>query len=153
MPDVEPYMAFAAHVALRLTCNHEGYLPLWQEQLGDVWREPKPKHTFPVLDGEAERWNVRAAIDAVVAQAYGLNRDQYEHVLHSFDRSSGPNPYTDICLEKWDELHAIGLEAFTRKYDPYHDIPLVETLPKPVIELKLPEAESSGKPDFLGNLL
>ncbi|MCA0454914.1 MAG: hypothetical protein LCI00_13150 [Chloroflexi bacterium] len=146
--------SFFVHSALRLICNHEGYLPLWQEQLGDVWREPKPKHTFPVLDGETERWDVRAAIDVVVAQAYGLNRDQYEHVLRSFDRASGPNPYTGICLEKWDELHAIGLEAFTRKYDPYHDIPLVETLPKPVIDLKLPQNDSKDVPrDLFGDPL
>jgi len=137
---------FLAHSSLRLSCNHAGYAPLWQEQLGDAWREPKPKHTWPVLATEAERWDVRAAIDVVVAQAYGLNRDQYEHVLHSFDRASGPNPYTGICLEKWDELHRIGLDAFTRKYDPYHDIPLVETLPKPVIDLKLPGEQDVAEP-------
>ncbi len=154
VPDLGRVWLFLTHSALRLTCNHEGYLPLWHEQLGDAWREPKPKYTFPVLDGEAERWEVRAAIDAVFAQAYGLNRDQYEHVLHSFDRASGPNPYTDICLEKWDELHTLGLEAFTRKYDPYHDIPLVETLPKPVIDLKLPQNDSKDVPrDMFGDPL
>lgn len=152
VPQLEGLSVFLAHAALRLVCNHEGYFPLWQEQLGDVWREPKPKYTFPVLDEDAERWEVRAAIDAVVAQAYGLNRDQYEHVLHSFDRASRINPHTDLCLAKWDELHAIGLEAFTRQYDPYHDIPLVETLPKPVIDLKLPspphpEGEGTGVRD------
>jgi len=146
VPTVDKVGGFLAHCALRLTCNHAGYAPLWQEQLGDAWREPKPKHTWPVLETEAERWDVRAAIDAVVAQAYGLNRDQYEHVLRSFDRASGPNPYTGICLEKWDELHRIGLDAFTRKYDPYHDIPLVETLPKPVIDLKLPGEQDVAEP-------
>ncbi len=30
---------------------------------------------------------------------------------------------------------AIGLEMFTRKYGPCWDVPLVESLPKPVIEL------------------
>jgi len=146
VPAVDEVGGFLAHSALRLTCNHAGYAPLWQEQLGNAWREPKPKHTWPVLATEEERWNVRAAIDAVVAQAYGLNRDQYEHVLHSFDRASGPNPYTGLCLEKWDELHRIGLDAFTRKYDPYHDIPLVETLPKPVIDLKLPGEQDVAEP-------
>ena len=148
VPAIDGVEVFLAHSALRLTCNHAGYAPLWQEQLGDAWREPKPKHTWPVLETEAERWDVRAAIDAVVAQAYGLNREQYEHVLRSFDRASGPNPYTGICLEKWDELHRLGLDAFTRKYDPYHDIPLVETLPKPVIDLKLPgdQPELSAEP-------
>jgi hypothetical protein len=35
----------------------------------------------------------------------------------------------------FDELKAIGLDEFARKYDPYYDIPLNENLPQPVIEL------------------
>jgi hypothetical protein len=42
-----------------------------------------------------------------------------------------------------DELHAIGLEDFVKKYDPYHHIPLVETLPAPVIALPDIEANPS----------
>ena len=142
---------FLSHCALRLTCNHAGYASLWAEQLGDRWREPgKEPFTWPVLATEEERWEVRSAIDAVVADAYGLSRDQYEHVLHSFDRASGPNPHTDICLAKFDELKAIGLEAFTKKYDPYWDIPLVESLPKPVIDLPLPSEEPSGRQTTMG---
>ena len=136
---------FLSHCALRLTCNHAGYASLWKEQIGDAWRElDKAPFTWPVLTSEEERWEVRSAIDAVVADAYGLSRDQYEHVLHSFDRASGPNPYTEICLEKYDEFKAIGPDAFTKKYDPYWDIPLVESLPKPVIDLPLPNPERSG---------
>ncbi len=132
------------HWSVRLSCNHTGYEPLWHEQLGDAWREPgKERFTWPVLATGGERWEVRSVIDAVVADAYGLNREQYEHVLRSFDRASGPNPHTDICLAKFDELNLIGLDAFTRKYDPYWDIPLVETLPEPVIELPIPRDESS----------
>lgn len=126
--------SFAAHAALRLTCNHEGYAPLWQEQLGDAWHEPKPRHTWPVLVSNDERWAVRAAIDAVVADAYGLDRDQYAHVLSTFSHKSYPKA-PELCLAAFDELKAIGLEAFTRKHDPYWDIPLNESLPKPVIAL------------------
>jgi hypothetical protein len=75
---------------------------------------------WPVLAGDDERWAVRAAIDAVVADAYGLSRDQYA---------------------RFDELKQIGLDAFTRNYDPYHDIPLNENLPQPVIDLPIPTAE------------
>ena len=39
----------------------------------------------------------------------------------------------------FDELKAIGLEAFTKKYDPYWDIPLNENLPQPVIDLPIPD--------------
>jgi len=66
-----------------------------------------------------------------------------------------------LCLAKFDELTETGLEAFTRKYDPYWDVPLVETLPKPVIELpKTPEVEGRkvsekqaayGETDLFGN--
>jgi hypothetical protein len=123
-----------AHSALRLSCNHSGYAPLWREQLGDAWREPKPPFTWPVLATDDERWEVRAAIDAVVADAYGLSRDQYAHVLSTFSHKSYPKAPA-LCLAKFDELKQTGLEAFTRQYDPYWDIPLNESLPQPVIEL------------------
>jgi hypothetical protein len=136
-------VSFLAHSALRLTCNHEGYAPLWQEQLGDTWREPTPRHTWPVLAGNDARWKVRAAIDAVVAGAYGLSRDQYAHVLASFSHKSYPKA-PELCLAAFDDLQASGLEAFTRQNDPYWDVPLVETLPKPVIDLPVPALPTEG---------
>lgn len=140
--------AFFAHSALRLTCNHAGYTTLWQEQLGDVWREPKPKHTWPVLATDDERWEVRTAIDAVVAEAYGLTRDQYEHILTTFSHSSYPQA-PQLCLAKFDELNNIGLEKFTKKYDPYWDVPLNEELPKPVIDLPIPNQVAEA-PNLFG---
>jgi hypothetical protein len=128
---------FFAHSALRLTCNHAGYAPLWREQLGEVWREAGTAFTWPVLSGDDARWVVRAAIDAVVAHAYGLTRDQYAHVLSTFSHSS----YKDAprqCLAAFDELESLGLEAFTKNHDPYWDIPLNENLPQPVIDLPIP---------------
>jgi hypothetical protein len=125
------------HSALRLTCNHAGYAPLWREQVGDTWREPRPLHTWPALDGDDARWAVRAAIDAVVADAYGLSREQYAHVLSSFSHRSYPRA-PELCLAAFDELKTIGLDAFTRKHDPYWDIPLNEGLPEPVIDLPIP---------------
>ena len=146
-----------AHSAFRLTCNHAGYEPLWREQLGNAWREPKPPFTWPVLQGDDERWAVRAAIDAVVADAYGLSREQYAHVLSTFSHRSYPKA-PELCLAMFDELKAIGLEAFTKKYDPYWDIPLNENLPQPVIDLPIPdhlgtEAEplplaAEGQPEY-----
>ncbi|BDA73998.1 unknown protein [Calothrix sp. PCC 7716] len=127
---------FLTHSALRLTCNHIGYFPLWQEQLGETWREPKPSFTFPVLATDDERWQVRAAIDAVVADAYGLNREQYTHILSTFSHKSYPKA-PQLCLACFDELQSIGIEAFTKKYNPYWDIPLNENLPQPVIELPI----------------
>ena len=89
-----------------------------------------------MLAGDDARWAVRAAIDAVVAQAYGLDREQYAHVLSTFSHKSYPKAPA-LCLARFDELAEIGLEAFTRKWDPYWDVPLNEALPEPVIELPL----------------
>jgi hypothetical protein len=133
-----------AHNALRLSCNHAGYAPLWQEQLGGEWREfAKKKQTWPVLQGDDSRWTVRAATDAVVANAYGLPRDYYEHVLASFSHRSYPKA-RELCLAAFDELKKLGIDAFCKKHDPYWDIPLVTRFPEPVIELKVP-AKAAGK--------
>ena len=93
--------------------------------------------TWPVLAEDDERWAVRAAIDAVVADAYGLTRDQYAHVLSTFSHTSYKKA-PELCLARFDELKKLGLEKFTRKYDPYWDIPLNENLPQPVIDLPIP---------------
>jgi hypothetical protein len=136
----ETVRRFAAHSALRLTCNHAGYAPLWKEQFGDTWREAgKNPLTWPVL-ADDERWAVRASIDAVVASAYGLSRDQYAHVLSTFSHASYRRA-PELCLARFDELKQIGLEAFTKKHDPYWDIPLNDNLPQPVIDVPIPEAD------------
>ena len=133
--------SFLGHAALRLTCNHAGYAALWQEQLGCEWRETRPLHCWPVLPDDHSRQDVRAAIDAAVAHVYGLTRSQYEHVLSTFSHRSYPDAPA-LCLARFDEYAVIGAAAFTRKYDPYWDIPLVESLPQPVIELPGVEAHA-----------
>jgi hypothetical protein len=142
------YHTFPVHLALRLSCNSASYAPLWGTQVGDTWREPNPPFTWPVLTSDDDRWQVRAAIDAVVAEAYGLSRDQYTHVLSTFSHKSYRQAPT-LCLAKFDELKQIGLDAFTKKYDPYWDIPLNESLPKPVIELPIPAGE--GERNLFGD--
>lgn len=128
---------FLAHTALRLSCNHSGFADLWAEQVGKCWREPKPEYEWPVLSAEDTRWECRAAIDAVVADAYDLSRHQYEHILSTFSHASYPKaPY--LCLEAFDELREIGIDAFCQKRDPYWDIPLNENLPQPVLDLQIP---------------
>jgi len=143
-PDVCSAAPLLVHLTLRLVSNHSGYAPLWREQLGDAWREPaKPPFTWPVLAGDDERWAVRATIDAVVADAYGLSRDQYAHVLSTFSHASYRKA-PELCLARFDELKQLGLDAFTRKYDPYWDIPLNGNLPQPVIDLPLPGESMDG---------
>lgn len=126
-----------SHSALRLICNHAGYSALWREQVGEAWREPKPAFTWPVLEEDDARWAVRAGIDAAVADAYGLNREQYAHVLSTFSHKSYAKA-PELCLAAFDELKEIGLDAFAKKHDPYWNIPLNESLPKPVIDIPMP---------------
>jgi hypothetical protein len=132
-------IGFIAACTLRLSCIDSSYAPLWRDQFGTEWRESSPRDTWPVLAGDDARWAVRAAIDAVVAQAYGLTRAQYAHVLGGFSHKSYPKAPA-LCLERFDELARDGMDAFVRRWDPYWDVPLVETLPKPVIELRVPAA-------------
>jgi hypothetical protein len=112
----EPAARLLAHVALLLSCHHAGYAPLWREQTGQRWRDP------PLPDARA-RWQLRAAADAVVADAYGLTRPLYEHVLRGFSHKS----FTDapaLCLGAFDLLQIQGVAAFCREHDPLANIPL-----------------------------
>lgn len=120
-----PRSKLLAHAALRLTCNHEGYAPLFREQLDE---RASTQRKWPALAGDDERWEVRAAVDAVVADAYGLSREHYAHVLASFSHKSHPKAGAK-CLAAFDELQKVGLEVFAREHDPYGDVPLVFTLP------------------------
>ena len=66
------------------------------------------------------------------------------HILSTFNHKSHPNA-AEVCLARFDELKSFGLEAITRKHDPYWDIPLNENVPQPVIELANPdEAKASS---------
>jgi hypothetical protein len=53
------------------------------------------------LSGKPADWALRANIDALVAHAYGLNRDQYEHLLRSFSHKSYPEAPV-LCLAAFD---------------------------------------------------
>jgi hypothetical protein len=108
---------FLAHAALRLSCNHMGYLDLWLEQAGgDMVGGPDA--------------GLRAGIDAVVAAGYGLTRNQYAYVLSSFSHRSHPDAPA-LCLAAFDELKARGLAAFCRQHDACRDIPPVTVRARP----------------------
>jgi hypothetical protein len=143
-PRLQGHCGILVHGSLRLLSNHAGFACLWREQLGDTWREPGKKPlTWPVLPGDDERWEVRGAIDAVVAAAYGLSREQFAHVLSTFSHASYLKA-PELCLARFDELKSIGLDAFTKKYDPYWDIPLNENPPKPVIDLPMTDDQEAS---------
>jgi hypothetical protein len=101
---------FLAHGALRLSCTHAGYDALWRNQVGG-----ERNAASPVL---------RARIDALVADAYGLDRSHYEHMLGSFAHRSWPDA-AGLCLEAFDALQRLGEQAFCRRYDPFYATALV----------------------------
>ncbi len=131
--------SFLAHNCLRLTANHSGYAPLWKEQIGDARREKTPSNSWPVIQGEEERWSVKAMIDAVVANGYGFSREAYSHILSTFSHKSYPDAPA-CCLYYFNEIQKIGIEEFIKKNDPYWDIPLNKDLPKPVLSLGVSES-------------
>jgi hypothetical protein len=139
VPVLQESRRFLAHIGLRLSSNHDAYSDLWRQQLNDIWRESSPKFTWPALEDDAERWQVRAAADAVVAEAFGLAQEQYEHVLSTFSHTSYAQA-PELCLRMFNEVKSIGLQAFTTKYDPYWDIPLNDNPPQPSIDFPVPLA-------------
>lgn len=136
--------ALLAHGCLRLCCNHAGFAPLWEGQLGSAWFEISPKRGWPAIGAETDRWQVRAAMDAVVALGYGLNRRAYQRVLGSFSHKSCPAA-PGLCLAAFDELTRIGSAAFCRRHDPYWNVPLVAAPTQAMINLPVSAAPRRDK--------
>jgi hypothetical protein len=108
---------FLAHAAVRLSGIHAGYEALGREQVGR-WDE---------AIGAA---SLRAAIDAVVAGAYGLDRGRYRHVLGGFSHKSYPEAPVR-CLDAYDELSSAGIEAFCTRHDPFPGARVVTSRARP----------------------
>lgn len=142
VPPTNGFELFWSHGALRLVCNHSGYSHLWREQLGLAWRETGSPFSWPVLGSEAARWNLRSAIDASVAKAFGLTRRQYEYALSTFNHKTYPAA-PEMCLARFDEIETLGVINFCQKNDPYSDMPLNLALPSPSIHL-LPVTHQFG---------
>lgn len=64
--------------AARLNCTTADFADLWQNVIGEGWDETKGA-TDP-----NERQQLRAELDAIVAHLYGLDRDEFEHILGAF---------------------------------------------------------------------
>jgi hypothetical protein len=120
---------FCAHGALRLVCNHPGFEPLWREQMQDSWRELEAPWNWPAVGTPKERQRVRAALDAVVASAYGLKPHQYEVVLSRLGPHSPLRQAAPLARRALVRLYDDGVEAFVQAEDPYTHIPLVQDLP------------------------
>lgn len=144
VPTDLPAATLLAHGALRLSANDASYAPLWEEQLGPHWREPgEQAFTWPVLATEHQRAAVRAALDAVVAAAYGLSREQYAYILAA-QPAAWPHAGQQ-CLACFDAIQHEGLAAFVAQHDPYNDVPLPEGLPTPAMDIP-PAMQPPGGP-------
>jgi hypothetical protein len=115
---------FLAHGALRLSCRHSGYARLWREQL-----RINPTRDSDMAASDAHVV-LRAAIDAVVAHAYGLEREDYRHILTGFSHKARPSAPRQ-CLANFDLLSEHGPEVFFRRHDPFTHVPLVDELSQP----------------------
>jgi len=117
-----------------LVCNHQGYEALCEWEIGSSGGAPFYR---PLLEEEQDKLRLRTAIDAVVANAYCLSREDFAHVLSTFSHKTYPQA-PEFCLAMYDELQQLGFEAFARKHDPYFDTPLNESLSQPAIDLPIP---------------
>jgi hypothetical protein len=124
---------FLAHGALRLSCRHVGYARLWREQLGLA------SPFSPDLAEPDDRAALRAMIDAVVARGYGLDRDDYRHILGGFGHK-GDASMPDRCLMAYDSLLDRGDKTFFKRHDPFHDVPLLASLSQPDSESPMASA-------------
>lgn len=73
--------------ATRLTCTTPEFAPLWQEIMGEPWQE-----ACSMRDVQ-ERAQLRAQIDAIVADLYGISEHDYAYILNTFpllDRDQPP---------------------------------------------------------------
>jgi len=103
---------FLAEGALRLCANHGAYAALWREQTGRRWTPDV------ALADQGARWQLRAAMDAVVARAYGLDRAAYQRVLAGFTHRSFPDA-PRWCLEAFDSP-AAGVPAIRARQEVAH---------------------------------
>jgi len=113
---------FLAHGALRLSCQHAGFEPLWHSQTGSS--EP-----FPSAPAGPD---LRAAVDATVAWAFGLSRVDYQHILTGFNHKADPS-MPDRCLTAFDELLSGGARKFFKQNDPIARFPLVQDRSQPTM--------------------
>jgi len=92
----------------------------WQEGLEEALDTCVMCDVFlgPLGVGPWNNGETLAALDAVVAQTCGLDRAQYAHVLSTFSHKSDPHAPA-LCLARFDELTAIGLDPFTKRWDLY----------------------------------
>ena len=73
-----PYFDAIVPRAARLTCTTPAFTDLWQSVIGTAWDEAQ------AVTNLGDRQRLRDELDAIVAHLYGLNRDEFAHILNTF---------------------------------------------------------------------
>ncbi len=73
-----PYFEAIVPRAAQLSCPTAAFAPLWEEVMRTPWSESV------VVSDPAQRQQLRNELDALVAHLYGLNRDEFAHILSTF---------------------------------------------------------------------
>lgn len=122
---------FLSWSAARLSATHAGYAAMLDEVAPD-WRLGVENPRFPLVE-EGERAKLRADMDAVVADAFGLTRANFALLLSTFSHKSDPKA-PDRCLAAFDALKKSGLDVFLKGRTPRIRV----ELPKPKFKLNTP---------------
>jgi hypothetical protein len=84
----------------------------WTSHALDCLGEAFAHTKGPFLWEDSKRAQIRAEIDAVVAKAYGISRDEYSHIIDSFHilRDKEMDTFGDyitktICMQKFDVIN------------------------------------------------
>ncbi|MCP4358527.1 MAG: hypothetical protein GY796_10970 [Chloroflexi bacterium] len=85
-----PYFDAIVPRAAQLTCTTAAFAPLWEEVMGTPWIDPQvpgtlevPGTSMPTTD-PSQRQQLRNELDAIIARLYGLNRQEFAHILDTF---------------------------------------------------------------------
>ena len=111
----DPTCHFLARSVVRLCANHAGYAPLWADQPGAAERGASQPMTWPAIPHAADRWRLRAAMDAAIAHGYGLGRSDYARILTGFSHKAFPATPA-LCLDAYDTYTDMGPKAFHARH-------------------------------------
>ncbi|MFJ6568824.1 Eco57I restriction-modification methylase domain-containing protein [Streptomyces sp. NPDC091292] len=117
--EMEPHTAFLAARTRELVFTTEDMSPFARD-LGDM--------ELPFRWDEARRARIRAELDAYFFHLYGINRDDTDYILESFQSETGGLKNNDIAkyghyrtkdlvLAEYDRMAAIGVSLTTRLVD------------------------------------
>ncbi len=123
---------FAVGAALRLSASHPAYSALWTKVTGLPWtRESVPTKAFSQ--------ELRAALDALVAQAFGLDDAQWASVLDATLSEGRDGDFGQGCRAAFETLQRDGSERFIARCE--------SALARPVTETKEADCNPVPRPE------